>query len=335
MVRIAAHTDAEGRVKLPAASQDTLFEVRITTKDFGIQVQRVEKSKPPAIVGRTIHLRPVGKIEGRVIADPPETARDVRFVFTTEDYSGNSPLWRTEGNADVKSDKDGRFVVPVLAEGALRIDVLVNENQPLRPKLPEFVRLHAAITTSLEIPMVPTVSVRGSVRAKDTGKPIPGGAVYIYYGVGRQNAEAVTDAQGNYTARVLPGRIGLQMISMPEEYVQPGEPWNRPIGVPEGAKEFDLPPVELVPATRIEGRLVDEHDRPVSNTGIDVIDGNRRYGYGKSDSSGKFSVAGVPTTIDPTKAEYQLFTDDNMVSRKCEVLKTNPLILRALPRESR
>ncbi|MGO9108872.1 MAG: carboxypeptidase regulatory-like domain-containing protein, partial [Thermoguttaceae bacterium] len=332
MARIAARTDSEGRVKLPAASQDILFEVRITAKDLGIQVQRVEKSKPPAIVGRTIRLRPVGKIEGRVIADPPETARDVRFVFTTEDL-GNNPPWPTEGNADVKSDKDGRFVVPALAAGVLMIEVLVNENQPLRPKLPEFVRFRAAETISLEIPMVPTVPVRGSVRAKDTGKPIPGGLVHIYYGVGRQGADAVPDAQGNYTARVLPGRIGLQMLSTPREYVQLGEVGNRPIEVPQDAKVFDLPPVELVPAKIVEGRLVDEHDRPVSDAGIDVIEGNRRYGYCKSDSSGKFSLDGVPTTTSLTNAEYEWFTPGAGVPHKCEVLKTNPLILRALPKD--
>jgi len=55
------------------------------------------------------------------------------------------------------------------------------------------------------------------------------------------------------------------MISMPEEYVQLGRPWDRPVEVPEDAKEFDLPPVEVVSATSIAGRLLDERGQPISN----------------------------------------------------------------------
>jgi hypothetical protein len=303
----------------------------MTTKDFGIQVQRTENSEPPAVAGGTIHLRRVGKIEGQVIANQPEIARPVRLIFTTEEYLEKSPPWLTEGHADVESDENGRFTVPALAAGVLRIDIFVNENQPLRPQLPEFVRLRAGETTSLEIPMVRTVTVRGSVRAKDTGRPIPGALVHIYYGVGRQGADSVTDAQGNFTARVLPGRLGLQMISMPTEYVQLGAPWNRPLEVPN-VEVFDLPPVEVLPATSIEGRLIDERDQPVPNREICVVEGDRRYGHGKSDSNGQFSVAGVPVTINPAKVEYQWWTPDSGVPRECEIVKTDPLVLRALPR---
>ena len=342
MARVAARTDAKGRVNLPAASPATLSEVRITAKDFGIQVQQiqlVEKRQPRTIVGYTIHLKPVGKIKGRVISSRPEAARDVRLIFSagpgslfgdTDVYrSANSPQEPTEGFADVKSDKDGRFIVPALAAGLLQIDVLVNENQPLRPKLPNIIDLSPGKTASLEIPLVPTADVRGTVRWKDTGKPIPGALVYISYGVG-QGADAVTDAQGRYTARVLPGRVGLQMLSTPEEYVQYGVPWKREIEVPQDAKTSDLPPAELVPARRIEGRLVDVYDRPIANAGIFLSDGNRSYGYGdNSDSGGKFTLLGVPKTIDPAKAQYKGSGTDG-VPHRCEVLKTDPLVLRAV-----
>ena len=96
---VAASTDAEGRVRLPAVSRETLYNVRITTKEFGIQVQRVEKSRPPAIAGSTIHLRPVGKIEGRLIADPPETARNVRLFFSIEDRQARPAESRATSSA--------------------------------------------------------------------------------------------------------------------------------------------------------------------------------------------------------------------------------------------
>ena len=355
--RVAARTDAKGRVTLPAVSRETLFNVRITTKEFGVQVQRVLKSEPPATDGGTIHLRPVGKIEGRLIADPPETARNVRLFFSTEDRRAmptkgdavyrkeyldlhpehRSIPWPTEGKANVKSDKDGRFVVPALAEGDMEVYVNVNENQPLRPRFPEHVRSGSGATTLLEIPLVPTVLVRGSVRENEAAKPLPGALVLISYGVGHQEASAVTDAKGNYTARVLPGRVSFHMTAMPRGYAQVGEPWNGDndvpndeVEVPKDAKEFDLPPAEVVPAKDVEGQLVDEHDRPVSNARVLVIAGFRNHIYGDSNSGGKFTWYDVPTTIDLTKAKCDWRASDGVL-HKCEVLKSNPLVLRALP----
>ncbi len=362
VARVAARTDADGRVRLPAVSRETLYNVRITTKEFGIQVQRVEKSKPPAIAGSTIHLRRVGTIEGRLIADPPEAAGNVGLFFSTEDR-GTKPTegdavfrkewlalhpehrsipWPTEGKAEVKSDKGGRFVVPTLAGGDMEVYVNVNENQPLRPKLPEHVRLGSGATTLLDISLVPTVLVRGSVRQNETAKPLPGALVCISYGVGRQGASAVTDMQGNYTIRVLPGRVRFQLTAAPLGYVQVGEHWNGDsdvpndeIDVPKDAKQFDLPPAELAPAKDIEGRLVDEHDQPVSNARVVVIAEHRHYGYGESNSDGKFSLGEVPTTINPSKADYECYTSDDGSWHKCKVLKTSPLILRALPADTR
>lgn len=360
--RVAARTDADGRVLLPAVSRQTLSAVRITTEEFGVQIQRMLKSGPPAADGGTIHLRPMGKIEGRLIAGPPETGRNVWLFFSTEDrraktteYDANirkewlalhperrSVPWPTEGRAEVKSDTDGRFVVPALAEGDLEIYVAVSENQPLRPRLPEHVRLGSGATTVLEIPLVSTVRVRGSVREQGTAKPLPGTLVFISYGVGHQGASAVSDAQGDYTAQVLPGRVSFQIIAMPRGYAQVGGSWNGDvdfpndeIDVPKGVKEFDLPPAEVAPTKDIQGRLVDEHDRPVSKVRLWIVGANRHrhYGYGNSDSSGKFTLYDVPTTIDASTANYEWASDTD--SNKCEVLKTNPLVLRAMAREQR
>jgi hypothetical protein len=269
-----------------------------------------------------------------VIADQPEIARGVRLILTTDEISGKAPPWPTEGFADVKSDEQGRFSVPAIAAGILRIDIYVDESQPLRPRLPEFVRLRAEETTTIEIPMVPTVVVRGSIRAKDTGQPIPGALVHIYYGVGRQGADPVSDAQGTYTARVLPGRVGLQVIYMPEKYVQLDEIGDRPYEVPDYVKQFDLPPLEVVPAKSIAGRVIDQRGQPVANVLISVVEGNRRYGHGKSDRDGQFDVARVPITLDPATVRYEWRPETgSTMPSECEVVKTDPLTLRALPRD--
>jgi hypothetical protein len=340
LARIGTHTDNEGRAKLPAVPPDLLYQVRVATNDFGIQFQRMIEA--PAIVGKTIRLRPAGKIEGRVIANQPEIAGGIRLIFTSNEYSGGSPP--TEGYADVKSDEQGRFVIPAIAVGNVRIDAFVDEEQPLRPKLPRSLSVQADRTTSLEIPIVPTVVVRGSVRVKDTGKPVPGALIHIYYGVGRQGADPVSDEQGNYTARVLPGSVRLQVISMPKGYAWlHGNAYPFPsYQIPEDAKQFDLPPVEVEPTKSIPGRVVDQRGEPVGNIWISVVDGDRHYGRGKADKNGHFDVAGVPVTINPAHVKYVWLPEVgpgrpfvSTMPSECEILKTDPLILRALPRVSR
>jgi RNA polymerase sigma factor (sigma-70 family) len=328
MNRLGFRGDGRGRVQIPATAPDLLFKVRVTTRDFGIQTQRTDRSQPSAIVTDTIHLAPVGKIEGRITADRPETARGVRLVFTSEGpIAQNSGALPTEGLAEVKSDEQGRFFVPAIARGNLRIEIVVDENQHLRPELPESIAVQEGRTAMFAIPMVPTVVVRGSIRVKETGKPVPGALVHIYYGVYRQGADPVSDAQGKFTARVLPGRIGLQVIAMPAGLVQLDEPWLRPITVPPDAKEFVLPPLEVIQAQKIGGRLVDQKSQAVADVQVHVIEGNRRYGYGKSDKNGRFNMSGVPATFIAEKLKFECSLETG-VPLECEIIQKSPLVLR-------
>ena len=115
-----------------------------------------------------------------------------------------------------------------------------------------------------------------------------------------------------------------------------GQPWSGDrdeIDVPKGVKEFDLPPVELAPTKNIEGHLVDASDRPVAHVRVSVGAEHRYYGDAESDSGGKFRLNNMPATIDLTKAEFQWASP--IALQKCKVLKTDPLILRALPRDTR
>jgi hypothetical protein len=336
LARVGVRTDAEGRAKLPAVPPDLLSRVRVSTKDYGIQMQHTTES--PTIVGAAIRLRPVGKIEGRVIANPPEIARGARLGFTSKDNTArprSSKEWPTEGLAFVTCDEEGRFAVPAIAAGDVTIGVHVDEKQPLRPRLPASLNVQAGRTTTLEIPMLPTVAVRGSVRVQGTGKPVPGVLVDVAYGVGRQGASVVSDAQGNYTARALPGRIRLQVISMPNEYARAPEDASDPsCEIPASATKFDLPPIEVLPAKSIAGHVVDQQNRPVENIRISVVEGGRHYGWGKSDKNGQFDMVGVPATISPAKAKYEWRPEvSSTMGSACEILKTDPLVLRALPRD--
>ena len=341
--RVGARTDAEGRAKLPALSFDVRTKVRVTTPDFGIQLQYTEKRNPLAIAEQTIYLKHVGRIEGRLVAAQPEIVRGVRVVLTT---GGVGPP--TMGYADVESDEHGRFVVPMIAAGELQIDEIgVGEKQPLRPKLPEFgsVEVQAGKTTRFQIPMVPTVVVRGSIRTKETGRPIPGAWIFVGYGV-KQSALPVSDAEGKFTARVLPGPGNLHAINLPENYVhyvELGNPGEQFYEVPKNVKGFDLPPLEFVPGKTIAGRVIDQHGRAIADLSICVTEGDAHYGFDTSDKNGHFKLTGVPATFNPAKLKYEckpqdILDDPGGMSRlaswsTCKVLKTEPLVLRAIPIE--
>ena len=321
---VEARTDNEGRAKFPAVGRDGLREIRVTAKGLGIQVQRAWGPAPVVPPENTIRLRPAGRIEGQVTADKPEWARGVRLVFKT--ISGP---WSTEGFALVESDEQGRFAVPAIAVSqAGRIDALVDEKLPVRPRPPQYIQVEAGRTTEVQFPMIPLVPVRGSIRVKDTGEPIPGAKIAIQFDVAPQGAECVSDAQGRFTAQVLPGLVRLGTYDAPGKYVQFGEVTCE---VPDRVKDFELPPLELVPTKSVAGRVLDEHDRPVANVRICIDGKNRRYGFTKTDANGQFNLVGVPVPIDTAKAQYEVFDDSERAKRmECELIKTDPLVLRVL-----
>jgi hypothetical protein len=324
-------TDAEGRVRLPALPREGLYTVRITAKGLGIQQQRVDQPEGPA--ERTIRLQPVGRIEGRFIADRPEKAFGIPLALTTEGFSGNQkvPPWPIEGFAIVVSDIEGRFVVPAIAPGTLRIDTMVDETLEVRPRLPEYVSVEAGQTATLELPMVRTVPVRGSIRVQGSGKPVPLADISVRYGVGRQGTMAVSDAEGKFAARVLPGQVRLQIIVLPGQYARLHRQMHPTAVVPEDAKDFELPPIEVAPARIFSGRLIDERGRPVADARLAIIEGDRYYGGGFSEKDGRFTMGDVPAMIDPTKATYQVLSLKSggpPGRREAKVIQPDPLVLR-------
>ena len=80
--RVSGRTDANGRVLLPALARESLYSVSVTTEKYGTQIQRFTVD-PSTLAERTIRLRPVGRIEGRVIADKPEWVPGLRCTITT------------------------------------------------------------------------------------------------------------------------------------------------------------------------------------------------------------------------------------------------------------
>ena len=331
---VGARTDASGRVKLPALARDHLFSVWVTTEAYGVQTQRfIVQADQPA--EQTIRLRPTCGIEGRVIAEKPEWARGIRLVFTTEEKliaGGRRPPWPTEGRGDATTDENGRFEIPVIAAGRLSmIDTVIDERLPVRPQLPQRFELPAGETTVVELQMRQLVDIRGSIVAKDTREPLPGIEVHISYGGFWQGTNAVSDAKGQFSARVLPGQVRFQPMNLSQtNYLHLGA--RRPHNVPQDAVSVVLRPIEVVPCKPLGGRLVDQDDLPVDDAQVFAIYGNRVCSWATSGKDGRFELPKIPLSVEPDKATYRVVLGIGetryMGDGGVEILQSDPFALR-------
>ncbi len=316
---VSGHTDEAGLAILPALSRGPLFRLELISDEFGRQSIRVDdkqqKTEPE------LRLRPVASLKGRVVTANPEWSRNVDLSFTTD--SRNE--WKeTQGVAETTTDRDGNFQVPIIASGGpLRSYVRIDAALPVRPVLSENVFLTAGETVELEIPLATAPEVYGRVIAKSTGNPVAGAEISLGYGGFRQSDNATTDESGEYRGRALPGGVRVHIISLPDGFVQLGTPWAEPYQVPEDVDRFELPTIEVVGSHLISGQLRNANDRPLPNVRLHAVDGNRRYGFGKSGNEGRFEMS-VPDGID---VEFQVFLEDRG-SVAVEVVQDAPLILR-------
>jgi RNA polymerase sigma factor (sigma-70 family) len=324
---VRAVTDASGRARLPAIPREGFFTVKVSGEAVGSQQLRLrDQATEPA--EREIRLRPVGRIEGRVVANRPELARGITVYMSTTDPSGQGAMGldRTEGDAVVTTGPDGSFVVPAIAAGKLTVGMRVDQALSVRPRIPVDLDIPLGRTTRVDIPLDKAVRVVGVIRVKGSGDPVPSAEISIGYGASRQHDSVVSDGQGRFTAHVLAGNVTMQVISMNESFVQLGQPWAERYQVPKGAEAFDLPPIEVVRAVEIKGRLVDAENRPMANVGISGLSGNRRYGFGRTDQAGSFTLSQVPADLD---LGYQFSRNDHEGPRAAEIVTKEPLLLRA------
>lgn len=316
---VGARTSDDGIATLSALQPELLHSVQAISDKFGKQGIRVDRDREQAV--REIRLRETGKIEGRLTGGLPEWRRGVRLVFSVD----NRDEWSdTDGEARVLTDNDGHFEVPVITSGGpVHAYVRLDPSLPVRPRLNDNLFLQAGETLKLEIPLIPTVTVHGKIQAKDSGKPIANAEISLGYGGYHQSEQVVTDEEGRYEGRVLPGPLRAHVIVLPGGYVQLGEPWAEPHQVPAEAEKFELPTIEVVGTHKLTGRLVGSSDEPLPATQLMAVAGNRRYGFATTDSRGRFTM-NVP---DGVQTSIEVYTDQRG-TEPVTVVEREPLVVR-------
>ncbi len=205
-----------------------------------------------------------------------------------------APAPRALGLFYLTTDDMGRFVVPEMPEGTLRVsgddgEIVWTMASPTGDKV------EAGKTTLVELKSSPGVRVRGVVVNKGTGKPVRGAQVGPYGGKAGES-----DASGRFSFFARAGRA-LIMLGPPEGYS--GLLYGVPdVTIPKDVAEFEIPPIEIAAAGQVAGIARDNRGRSLPKVTVaaswQVNEGPNRQGRRDSsvttDGQGAFSVEGVP-----------------------------------------
>jgi hypothetical protein len=321
-----ATTDVSGQVSLPAYLRKQLGELRVTSEEFGTQVFNLNIA--PESESNPLKLLPVGRLEGRVLADQPELLRNLSISLETEtDPAGE--LINCHGSALVSVHPDGTFVIPQIAAGWIELYASSDPRLPVKLRLPDRHEIEVILgkTTRLEIPFETAVHAHGVIRAKGTGEPVAGAIIFVGFGSGHQGDQVKSDAAGKYSSYVLPGNVRLQEIYVPQGLTQLSDSRMAQTNVPDDVADFELPPIELEKTKTVSGHLLDRNGQPLADHRVIGSVGNFNYGSGTSDKKGDFELNGVPENM---QLDKYLVWDNDRSSPPMEttVVTADPLVLR-------
>ncbi|REK12735.1 MAG: carboxypeptidase regulatory-like domain-containing protein [Planctomycetota bacterium] len=310
--RFEATTGDNGLAEIPSFLPASLNRLRIDSELAG----RVEYDQNYFLNVRPEETAPhfeflvpdAGSVEGvlQAGADAPQG------LTVTLQTRANVPKWPSGcvwGIAEVISDGEGKFQVPKLAAGLLTARLDLPPDRPWRAQVPTRLKVEAGDTRQLEIPLERGVRVRGLIRKQDTGEGYPGFRLAVIYGPSAvihddmdHRVEVETDDDGYFAAYVPPGPIELRLNSAPRDYHHmewwggrsQGGIWGSRREVPDDVTEFELPPIDLAPTEHIEGTLVDQEGKPLSDWVV--------FGYPGKDMMNSF--AGVHTDAEGRFSGY-------------------------------
>jgi protocatechuate 3,4-dioxygenase beta subunit len=294
---LASKSDGEGKVELSYLETSASALLSVTTADDGIHHLFTQPGSDGSVT-----LGAVGRVAGRVIADDPAVVRGVTIgLSTTADGKAGS------GAAYVRTEDEGRFAVPALAEGALIYSVNLPDGSPYRPEQKSPSRVTAARENRLEITLRRAIPVHGTVRERGTNRPIAGAGVMI--GGGYQGDIAYSGADGRYSSFLLPGPAGQTVFAWlaPRPFFPVSAGPYAALEIPANAREFELPTVELARGESLSGKVVDPEGHPVPGARVEGALVMQQGMPGSSiattaDAGGTFAF----TSLDPSRTGLRL-----------------------------
>jgi RNA polymerase sigma factor (sigma-70 family) len=151
-------------------------------------------------------------VRGRVLDLQSRPVEGARLHVTELREGKDHILWQNAWAGlppDLRTDREGRFTVPGVGRG--RNFLLEIDGPGIAHQIVPADTLPADKRPALEVVVGPTKPITGTVRAKDTGKPLAGVVVYGDEDAHRRAVRAVTDADGRYRLLGLPKAPSYQL----------------------------------------------------------------------------------------------------------------------------
>jgi hypothetical protein len=265
-----------------------------------------------------LRLTRAGKLRGRLVADDPKMTSGALVRIMTIPVPRGDAL----GLADVRTDADGRFEVPAIVAGEVRVWWV--EHAPgssifLENELKS--TLQAGETLELEVPVVRGVPVSGTVIQEESAKPLAAVPVHVSLNSGRAGTASwsvVTDKQGRYEVYVPPGAgLGFVQVGPLPALSMPAHTDRLSGEFPAAGNDLEMPDFVVKQGVLLTGTVVDADARPVALAQVQAaaVEGPARYYrrvLAETDANGKFSIG-------PIDADYVLAlmaADDTRASPK-------------------
>ncbi|MEW6250330.1 MAG: carboxypeptidase-like regulatory domain-containing protein [Planctomycetota bacterium] len=158
------------------------------------------------------------------------------------------------------------------------------------------VGVQAQVANSQSVPAPANVVVRGRAVDAQTKRPVAGVSLRVIPAAGGYTSSPpiVTDTEGRYAATVNAGAVKVRIVELPPEYTLPRDfDWNFRL---DAQHDAEWPDLELTPAVKLSGVVVDESGHPVA--GADVVPARPYEQHSQmsletlqTDADGRFTVA--------------------------------------------
>jgi len=258
-------TAADGSFVFKGIPPGARVHANVAAPAFGSPTISWNTTRPVTIVldGR------LGRIKGRL--KPPDArgfARQFRLPLHSSPQSGNSALGPYEVfcRRDGSTDKDGAFQFDNLPPGRYVVDTFFGQDGLIAPKPQYEIEVRPGADAQLEVPLQRLPTITGRLVDSQTGKGIAGVnlmSLLLEEGKGWNQfvGEATTGADGRYTIPARPGQILIEIKQVPKTHI--GLDYSEFPRLDVKAADQTVPDLKLVPATGLDGVVVDKTGQPV------------------------------------------------------------------------
>lgn len=247
----------------------------------------------------TIRLERAGSISGSLEGAPGAALGGVQLYLYRQAEQTEDLGFRIFFSEEASTDDDGSF----------RFDNVPPGKYVIRPSMYESdLPFHCDGSATIEVkpggavvgvslPLSPTVEVRGRVVETTTERGIAAVSVSAsrISDVGRMFLlrQTTTDADGNYVLHVVPSEVTVMVAATPVDYVKPRRTGRQPkMNVTEPST---WPNIELERAVQLEGVVVDQAGKPVSEAKVQALVPRDHIEMVQewTDVDGKFRIRGL------------------------------------------